>query len=97
MSLSGIPWNHFDPLNQFPPRPDSTAGFYPQYLSSSAFFSHGLPQLSSVLYGENPAFFNMNALSAEEMERFQKLSNEFEAELPVGNHAATFAKAWAMG
>ncbi|PLB39250.1 OTU family ubiquitin thioesterase [Aspergillus candidus] len=82
MSLSGIPWNHFDPLNHFPPRQESTTGFYPQYLSSSAFFSHGLPQLSSILYAENPAFFNMNALSADEMERFQKLSNEFEAELP---------------
>lgn len=31
----------------------------------------------------NPAFTTMNTLSTEEMERFQKLSNEFEADVQV--------------
>lgn len=28
---------------------------------------------------------NMNALSPDEMQRFQKLSNEFQPDVPVGN------------
>ncbi|KAL2853939.1 peptidase C65 Otubain-domain-containing protein [Aspergillus pseudoustus] len=79
MSLSDIHRNQFDPLNHFHPREELVLGFYSQPLPSAAFVNHGVPQLSSALY--TPAY-NMNALSPEEMERYQELSNKFEPELP---------------
>ncbi|GAT28200.1 ubiquitin thiolesterase [Aspergillus luchuensis] len=82
MSLSDLPWNRFDPINHFPTGQDSTSGFYPQHPHSSAFFDHGYSQLSNALYHPgNTFFFNMNTLSTAEMERFQKLSNEFQPDV----------------
>lgn len=83
MSLSDIPRNHFDPLNHFPPRDEHFSGYFPQPLSPPAFLSHGISQLSNAFYAHHPAIFNMNALSQEEMERYQELSNKYEPELPV--------------
>ena len=84
MSLSDLPWNHFDPINHFPTGQDSTSGFYPQHPHSTAFFDHGFSQLSNALYHPgNTFFFNMNTLSTAEMERFQKLSNEFQPDVQV--------------
>ncbi|KAF7714873.1 Ubiquitin thioesterase OTUB1-like protein [Penicillium ucsense] len=60
-------------------------GCYQDALAPPAFFrSLGLPNLAAL----EPVSFimsnssNMNALSADEMERFQKLSNDFEPEAP---------------
>lgn len=69
MSLAGLPWSHF---NSFP---DSPHFPIPYPSASLAFLSHGVSQLSSSL--------DMAALSPEELERFQKLSNEFEPDVPV--------------
>ncbi|KAL4783045.1 peptidase C65 Otubain-domain-containing protein [Aspergillus varians] len=82
MSLSDLPRNHFDPLNHFPPREEHLAGYFPQSLPSPTFLSHGISQLSNAFYAHHPALFNMNALSPEEMERYQELSNKYEPELP---------------
>ncbi|RAK96531.1 OTU family ubiquitin thioesterase [Aspergillus ibericus CBS 121593] len=82
MSLTDIPWNHFDPINHFSTGQDSTSGLYPQHPHSSAFFGHGFAHLSNTLYHpSNSIYFNMNTLSTAEMERFQKLSNEFQADV----------------
>ncbi|KAE8147787.1 ubiquitin thiolesterase [Aspergillus avenaceus] len=79
MSLADVPWNNLDPLNHsHPARQTSTTGFYSQSPHSSDFSGHRFSQLSSVVYSGHPTFFNMATLSTEEMERFQKLSNEFE-------------------
>ena len=84
MSLSKIPWNHFGPHHPFPER-QKFASFYrdtlapsllpPLSLSTSAAFNPSPSNMS------NPA--NMNTLSPDEMERFQKLSNEFEPDVQV--------------
>jgi ubiquitin thioesterase protein OTUB1 len=79
MSLSDLHRNHFDPLHHFHPREESVTEFYSHPLSSPVFINHGISQLSSALYV--PAY-NMNAMSTEEMERYQELSNKFEPELP---------------
>lgn len=82
MSLSK-PWSHFGPHHPFPEK-QKFSGYYQDALSStllppldfsiSAAFSPG-PDMS------NSA--NMNALSPEEMERFQKLSNNYEPDVQV--------------
>ncbi|KAJ6031493.1 Ovarian tumor otubain [Penicillium herquei] len=82
MSLSKIPWNHFGPHNHFPDKQKFTS-FYRDSLVAPAL----LPPLGLSL----PAVFtpvstmsnstNMNALSPDEMERFQKLSNNYEPEI----------------
>ncbi|RAL10605.1 OTU family ubiquitin thioesterase [Aspergillus homomorphus CBS 101889] len=85
MSLSGISWNHHHyypiDINQFPTRQDSAPGFYPPEPHSAAFFNHGVAPLSAPIYPSNQFqhSFNMNTLSTDEMEKFQKLSNEFHA------------------
>lgn len=80
MSLSDISWNHLHLLNQFPARPDSTADLYSAPARTAAFINHDFSRLSSA-YSNHRSHFNMNTLSTEEMERFQKLSNEFEPEI----------------
>ncbi|KAE8354235.1 ubiquitin thiolesterase [Aspergillus coremiiformis] len=77
MSLVDISWNHPGPLNYpLPASQGSTTHFYHHFPPSSAFLYPGY--ITSAVY---PAFFNMNTLSTEEMERFQKLSNEFEPDI----------------
>ncbi|PWY82211.1 ubiquitin thiolesterase [Aspergillus heteromorphus CBS 117.55] len=80
MSLSDIPWNQFGPINHFPTRQHLTSGLYPQHPHSPAFIDPGFSQISGTFYppGQH-SYFNMNALSTDEMETFQKLSNEFQA------------------
>ncbi|KAL5358147.1 cysteine proteinase [Aspergillus floccosus] len=80
MSLSDISWNHLHLLNQFPARPDSTADLYSAPARTAAFINHDFSRLSSA-YSNHRSHFNMNTLSTEEMERFQKLSNEFEPDI----------------
>lgn len=79
MSLSDIPWNHL----HLPTRQDSATGLYPQNLYPPAFLAHGFSQLSNAFYHNHLNSFNMNPLSTDEMERFQKLSNEFEPDIQV--------------
>ncbi|KAE8374399.1 peptidase C65 Otubain-domain-containing protein [Aspergillus bertholletiae] len=81
MSLADVPWNHPGPLNHpLPARQGSTTNFYYNSPHSSAFFNPGYSNPPSAVYSGNSAF-NMNTLSTEEMERFQKLSNEFEPDI----------------
>lgn len=82
MSLSDLPRSHFDLLNHYPLREEQYPGYFPPSDAPAAFLSHEITQLSNALYGHRPAFFNMNPLSPEEMERFQELSNKYEPELP---------------
>ena len=59
----------------------------PPLYSSLSAIAHDVsqaPRNSSLNHSRiNPAFTTMNTLSTEEMERFQKLSNEFEADVQV--------------
>ncbi|KAB8077141.1 cysteine proteinase [Aspergillus leporis] len=81
MSLVDVPWNHPGPLSyHIPARQDSTTNNH-QSAHPSAFISTGYSQTHRAVYPSHPAFFNMNTLSTEEMERFQKLSNEFEPDV----------------
>ncbi|KAE8410900.1 peptidase C65 Otubain-domain-containing protein [Aspergillus pseudocaelatus] len=83
MSLADIPWNHPGPLNHpLPARQGSATNLYHHHSPhSSAFLNPGYSQLPSAVYPGRSSFFNMNTLSTEEMERFQKLSNEFEPDI----------------
>ncbi|KAE8321511.1 peptidase C65 Otubain-domain-containing protein [Aspergillus sergii] len=83
MSLADVPWNHPGPLNHpLPARQGSTTNLYHHRSPhSSAFCNSGYSHLPSPVYPGNSSFFNMNTLSTEEMERFQKLSNEFEPDI----------------
>ncbi|KAJ5549016.1 hypothetical protein N7513_006250 [Penicillium frequentans] len=80
MSVSTIPWNHFGPHHFYPEK--QKANSYYQNILPSTFLpprGHSRP----VYPGSNMSHSsNMNALSPDEMERFQKLSNEFEADVP---------------
>ena len=92
MSVADIPWNHFNPYNHFPDRQNFPSHPY-QSTPPFVFLSHGLSQLSNP-YHNNYSPLNMAALSPEELERFQKLSNEFEPDVQVGcpsmlNHGPT--------
>jgi ubiquitin thioesterase protein OTUB1 len=79
MSLSKPTWHHFAPHQHFLEK--QPVDFYrdalspsflsPVALSLSAAFSHPISSNSA----------NMNALSADEMERFQKLSNSYQPEV----------------
>jgi ubiquitin thioesterase protein OTUB1 len=81
MSLSKPTWHHFAPHQHFLEK--QPVDFYrdalspsflsPVALSLSAAFSHPISSNSA----------NMNALSADEMERFQKLSNSYQPEVQV--------------
>ncbi|KAJ5114742.1 hypothetical protein NUU61_000501 [Penicillium alfredii] len=75
MSLSK-PWNHFGPHHPFPEK-QTFAGLY-RDAPSSLVSSRGL-SLPSAFAPDSSV--NMNALSPDEMERFQKLSNEFEPDV----------------
>lgn len=76
MSLANVPHNQFDFYNRFPDGQDLTVS--PYQLSTTPFdFLHGVSHLSSAL--------DMAALSPDELERFQKLSNEFEPDVQVGS------------
>lgn len=91
MSLSKLPWNHFDPHHHFPDKQKFGSYYRDSFvppnllpsigLSLSAAFPHPQPQPQPHPNMTNPS--NMNALSADEMERFQKLSNTYEPEVQV--------------
>ncbi|KAJ5111139.1 hypothetical protein N7532_001674 [Penicillium argentinense] len=83
MSLSKPPWNHFGPHHPFPDK-QRFHSFYrdaPSFLPPLGFSISAalVPPVTSNM--SNSA--NMNALSQDEMERFQKLSNEFEPDVQV--------------
>lgn len=81
MSLSKPYWNHFGPHHPFSEK-QMFDDFYrlpstllpPLGLSLSAAFAPDSSMNNSS---------NMNTLSADEMERFQKLSNEFQPDVQV--------------
>ena len=80
MSVADVPWNQFNPYTHFPDRQH-----FPSHLYQSTpitFVSHGPSQPSTTHHKRAPQ--NMAALSPEELERFQKLSNEFEPDVQVG-------------
>lgn len=83
MSLSKLPWSHFGPHHPFPEK-QKFNGYYQDALSSTL-----LPPLGfslSAAFTPAPTMSNsanMNALSPDEMERFQKLSNNYEPDVQV--------------
>jgi ubiquitin thioesterase protein OTUB1 len=78
MSLSEPTWNHFGSHQPFPDK-QNYANLYRDALSSSILS----PALSLSAFPPRSSI-NMNALSADEMERFQKLSNTYQPEVEVG-------------
>ena len=93
MSLSDVPFAHFLPYNHshyFPDYHDLSAAnsIYqdPTFHSATPVLSHGVSSHFSTSVKNRSAAksaFKMNTLSTEEMERFQKLSNEFEPDVQV--------------
>lgn len=80
--LSKPTWNHFGIHQPFPEK-QNPVNFYRDALPSS-FLSPVALSLSTAFshpVSSHPA--NMNALSADEMERFQKLSNNYQPEVQV--------------
>lgn len=83
MSLSKLPWSYFGPHHSFLEK-QKFEGYYQDALSSTLLSPLGFSLSAAFTPGldmSNPA--NMNALSPDEMERFQKLSNEFEPDVKV--------------
>lgn len=93
MSLSDVPFAHFLPHTHnhyFPDYHDLSAAnsIYqdPTFHSPAPVLSHGVSSHFSTSVKSRSAAksaFKMNTLSTEEMERFQKLSNEFEPDVQV--------------
>ncbi|KAJ5119905.1 hypothetical protein N7448_010574 [Penicillium atrosanguineum] len=76
MSLSK-PWSHFGPHHPFPEKQNYYRDPFPPSLLPPLGFS------ISAAFAPDPTMSNanMNALPLDEMERFQKLSNEFEPDV----------------
>ena len=74
MSLSELPWSRIGPHHPFVEKQKAAS------LYRTSFFAPHLPLPPFAA----PPFVNMNPLSPDEMERFQKLSNEFEPDVQVG-------------
>lgn len=79
MSLSK-PWSHFGPHRSFP----ESQTYYRDPLPQSLLPPLGFSISAAFAPGPNMSNANMNALPLDEMERFQKLSNEFEPDVQVG-------------
>lgn len=83
MSLSKPPWSHFGPHHPFPDK----QRFHTFYRDAPSFLPPLGFSISTALAPRPPTSSNMsnsanmNALSQAEMERFQKLSNEFEPDV----------------
>ena len=86
MSISKPLWNYFGPHHPFPDKQKSV-NFHRDALSPFFFLPPIGSSISTAFAPPGTAIMsnstNMNALSADEMERFQKLSNEFEPEVQV--------------
>ena len=84
-----------DYYQDFPATNTTTTSHYqqPNLLPPVSFLTHNLPRHHHHHQSPNPVnhqttittnpAFTMNTLSTDEMERFQKLSNEFEADVQV--------------
>ena len=81
MSVAGVPWNQFNPHSHFPDEQTYQPFVYQQPTPSPSVAS-GASQSPGPRYNRY-ASFNMAALSPDELERFQKLSNEYRPDLPV--------------
>jgi ubiquitin thioesterase protein OTUB1 len=83
MSISK-PWNHHFGSHPFPAKQNLNLHLYRDALSSSLLSPVALSlPLPSYSHPHPPTMSNMNALSADEMERFQKLSNTYEPDVQV--------------
>lgn len=78
MSLSK-PWSHFGPHHPFPEKQN----YYRDPLPPSLLSPLGFSISAAFAPGSNMSNANMNALPLDEMERFQKLSNDFEPDVQV--------------
>lgn len=94
MSLSKLPWNHFGPHHPFPEK-QKFHGCYQDVLAPPAFL-RPLGLSISAAFAPGPSAMsnssNMNTLSPDEMQRFQKLSNEFEPDVPVGDSLGVYLR-----
>lgn len=81
MSLSKS-WNHFGPHQPFPEK-QNPASFYRDALSSSFFSPVALSLSAAFSHPISCSAANMNTLSPDEMERFQKLSNSYQPDVQV--------------
>lgn len=81
MSLSK-PWSHFGPHHPFPEK-QKLNGYYQDALSPTLLPPLGFSVSTAFTPPDMSNSANMNALSPEEMERFQKLSNNYEPDVQV--------------
>ncbi|KAJ5692386.1 Ovarian tumor otubain [Penicillium macrosclerotiorum] len=83
MSLSKLPWSHFGPHHPFLEK-QKFVGFYRDAPAPAALLPPpglAIPAAFDLPGTRNMSNLNLNTLSPDEMERFQKLSNEFQPEV----------------
>ncbi|OJJ43460.1 hypothetical protein ASPZODRAFT_154642 [Penicilliopsis zonata CBS 506.65] len=79
MPVSDIPFAHFGPYSYTPDRHYFPSTGQPQFAAPFSFLTHSIPQITLAFQqGRASSAYNMAALSPDEMERFQQLSNNFE-------------------
>lgn len=93
MSLSKPTWNHFGIHQPFPEK-QNPVGFYRDSLSSSFLSPVALSLSAAFSHPVSTNSANMNALSADEMERFQKLSNSYQPDVRVIGHDYSGLRQW---
>lgn len=83
MYLSDIPWYQLGSYSHFPYREYSSPRFHRSTGSPAVLLAPRPPQFSNYLSRTDPELAVMEPLSPDEMERFQKLSNEYEPDIQV--------------
>lgn len=87
MSLFDVAWHQFGLYSHPPDSRYLAAHTASQSAPPASFLAYSLSQISQALNNRTSYYqtnHTMDHLSQDEFERFQQLSNSFEADLPVG-------------
>lgn len=85
MQLSDAPFNYSGSYPHIAQRNYLTANFYNTIISAAPPTAYDPLQFLDLSAYHDPRFPTMEPLSREELERFQKLSNEYEPDIQVRN------------